>query len=95
MNHAGYAGRPMRPQDYGPAPFVVDINAATLQNDTFRTALWTGTHLQLTLMSIKPGEDIGLERHPNLDQFIRIEEGRGVVKMGGAEGPPEFSEECA
>jgi len=55
---------------------------ATLQNDYFRTALWTGTHLQLTLMSIKPGEDIGLEIHPNTDQFLRIEQGQGVVMMG-------------
>lgn len=69
-------------RDYGPAPFVVNINDATLQNDNFRTALWTGKHLQLTLMSINVGEDIGLEIHPNLDQFIRIEEGQGIVKMG-------------
>ena len=52
------------------------------QNNNFRTALWTGRHLQLTLMSIKVGEDIGLEVHPNLDQFIRIEEGQGLVIMG-------------
>lgn len=69
-------------KDYGPEPFVVNIDEATKQNNTFRTALWTGDHLQLTLMSIKVGEDIGLERHPNLDQFIRIEEGQGLVKMG-------------
>lgn len=68
--------------DYGPQPFVIDINKATLNNDTFRTALWTGSHLQLTLMSILPGEDIGLEIHPNVDQFLRIEEGQGIVKMG-------------
>lgn len=68
--------------DYGPQPFVVNIEEATLRNDCFRTALWTGCHLQLTLMSINVGEDIGLEMHPNLDQFIRIEAGQGVVKMG-------------
>lgn len=68
--------------DYGPKPFVVDIEEATKQNDTFRTALWTGKHLQLTLMSIDVGGEIGLEMHPNLDQFIRIEEGEGLVKMG-------------
>ena len=68
--------------DYGPEPFVVNINRATRQNNTFRTALWTGTHLQLTLMCIPVGEDIGLEIHRHLDQFIRIEEGRGMVKMG-------------
>ncbi|NLV36965.1 MAG: cupin domain-containing protein [Clostridiaceae bacterium] len=73
---------PIPLRDYGPNPFVVDIEAATKQNATFRTALWTGKHLQLTLMSINVGEDIGLESHPNLDQFIRIEEGQGLVLMG-------------
>ncbi|MEK3806024.1 cupin domain-containing protein [Bacillus sp. FSL H8-0547] len=68
--------------DYGAEPFVVNINEATLQNNTFRTALWTGTHLQLTLMSINPGEDIGLEMHPDVDQFLRVEEGQGIVQMG-------------
>jgi len=69
-------------RDYGPLPFVVNIEEATKQNNNFRTALWTGGHLQLTLMSINIGEDIGLENHPNLDQFIRIEEGQGRVVMG-------------
>lgn len=69
-------------QDYGPEPFVTDIEDATKRNDMFRTALWTGNHLQLTLMSIPVGGEIGLERHDNLDQFIRIEEGDGLVEMG-------------
>jgi len=69
-------------KDYGPEPFVVNINEVTKQNNNFRTALWTGTHLQLTLMSLNVGEDIGLEIHPDLDQFIRVEEGEGIVKMG-------------
>jgi mannose-6-phosphate isomerase-like protein (cupin superfamily) len=68
--------------DYGPEPFVVNINEAAKRNDNFRTALWTGEHLQLTLMSINVGEDIGLECHPDVDQFIRIEEGEGLVLMG-------------
>jgi len=69
-------------KDYGPEPFVVNIEEVTKLNNTFRTALWTGEYLQLTLMSINPGGDIGLEVHPDLDQFIRIEEGQGVVRMG-------------
>ena len=77
-------------KDYGPEPFVVNINEVTKQNDTYRTALWTGSHLQLTLMSIKVGEDIGLEIHPHLDQFIRIEEGEGIVKMGDSENNLNF-----
>ncbi len=68
--------------DYGPGPLAIDIDQATEQNNTFRTALWTGNHLQVTLMSINVGENIGLERHPALDQFLRIEQGEGLVKMG-------------
>lgn len=69
-------------RDYGPEPFVINIEEAAKQNNTFRTALWTGNHLQVTLMSIPVGESIGLEMHPNVDQFIRIEEGTGLVQMG-------------
>lgn len=69
-------------QDYGPKPFVVDINEATLKNNTFRTALWTGDYFQITLMSIGVGEDIGLEMHPDVDQFLRVEQGQGLVRMG-------------
>lgn len=68
--------------DFGPKPFIVDINKATINNDTFRTALWTGNNLQLTLMSIPVGGDIGLEIHPHVDQFLRIEEGQGLAQMG-------------
>ncbi|MBM7663295.1 mannose-6-phosphate isomerase-like protein (cupin superfamily) [Bacillus mesophilus] len=68
--------------DYGPNPFVININEATKQNNTFRTALWTGAQFQITLMSLNPGEDIGLEMHPDVDQFLRLEQGRGIVQMG-------------
>ncbi|WP_066497942.1 cupin domain-containing protein [Abyssisolibacter fermentans] len=80
-------------KDYGPDPFVVNIEKATKQNNTFRTALWTGDNLQVTLMSIKPGEDIGLEVHPTVDQFIRIEEGQGIVQMGDSKDKLDFQEE--
>ncbi|TGB01858.1 cupin domain-containing protein [Halobacillus salinus] len=80
--YAPYSSRQLMLQDYGPNPFVMNINEATKQNDTFRTALWTGDHLQVTLMSIGVGEDIGLEIHPQVDQFLRIEEGQGLVQMG-------------
>lgn len=69
-------------KDYGPQPLVLNIEKATKQNNTFRTALWTGNHLQVTLMSINVGEEIGTEIHPNLDQFLRIEQGQGLTKMG-------------
>lgn len=75
---------PSDPIDYGPKPFVVDIENATKQNPNYRTALWTGKHLQLTLMYIPVGGEIGLEVHPSTDQFLRIEEGGGLVQMGGS-----------
>lgn len=78
--------------DFGPKPFVVDINKATLNNNTYRTALWTGNHLQLTLMSIPIGDDIGLEVHPNVDQFLRIEEGQGLVQMGNTKDNLYFNQ---
>ena len=71
-------------EDHGPFPFVVDIKKATLANENFRTAIWTGEHFQITLMTIQPGEDIGLEMHPHVDQFLRIEQGNGVVQMGAS-----------
>ncbi len=73
---------PMNTQDFGGQPYVVNIDQATKQNNTFRTAIWTGEHLQVTLMSIGVGEDIGLEMHPDVDQFLRIEDGQGLVQMG-------------
>ncbi|MTT31414.1 cupin domain-containing protein [Terrilactibacillus sp. BCM23-1] len=69
-------------KDFGAEPFVININEAAKQNNTFRTALWTGTHFQVTLMSLGVGEDIGLEMHPDVDQFLRIEQGQGIVQMG-------------
>jgi len=77
-----FRGQNPRLKDYGPEPFVIDIEKAAETNNNFRTALWTGKHLQVTLMCINVGEDIGLEIHPDHDQFIRIEEGQGIVKMG-------------
>lgn len=71
-----------RKSDHGPNPFVININEAAKKNDTYRTALWTGNYLQVTLMSLHPGEDIGLEIHPDTDQFLRVEQGEGIVQMG-------------
>ena len=82
----------MEIMDYGPEPFVVNISDLTEQNDTFRTALWTGDHLQLTLMSIDVNDDIGLESHPNVDQFLRVEDGEGIVLMGDEKDNLDFQE---
>ncbi|WP_246625055.1 cupin domain-containing protein [Fictibacillus nanhaiensis] len=77
-------------KDYGGEPFVVDIEKATLQNNTYRTALWTGDKMQVTVMSIDVGDDIGLEVHPDTDQFIRIEQGQGLVQMGDEKDQLDF-----
>src|SRR5690625_1190811 len=69
-------------RDHGKQPSVLNINQAAKENKTFRTAIWTGEHLQVTLMSINVREDIGLEVHHDVDQFLRIEEGHGLVQMG-------------
>ncbi|PZE21499.1 cupin domain-containing protein [Paenibacillus xerothermodurans] len=77
-------------KDYGTRPFVVNIDQATKRNNNYRTALWTGKHLQVTLMNINVGDDIGLEVHPTTDQFIRIEEGQGFVQMGDSRDKLDF-----
>lgn len=59
-----------------------NIEEATTGNTTFRTVLFTGKRMQLTVMSIGPGEEIGLEIHDDTDQFLRVEEGRARVVMG-------------
>ncbi|MFE8698671.1 cupin domain-containing protein [Cytobacillus sp. FJAT-53684] len=79
-------------RDHGNEPFVVNIEEATKSNKTFRTALWTGNHLQVTVMSIPVGGDIGLEVHPRTDQFLRIEEGKGIVQMGNSRNHLDFNQ---
>jgi len=71
--------------DFGPTPFVTDLGKATITNNTYRTALWTGPKMQITMMSIDPSDDIGLEVHPDNDQLLRIEHGTGIVEMGPSE----------
>lgn len=74
-----------QPHDYGPEPFIIDIEKAAQENTNYRAALWTGRHLQLTLMSIPVGGEIGLEMHSDTDQFLRIEIGHGIAMMGPSE----------
>jgi mannose-6-phosphate isomerase-like protein (cupin superfamily) len=62
--------------------WIDDIEKVTVENSTFRTVVFTGEHTQLTVMRLGPGEDIGLEVHPNLDQFLRIEQGQARVELG-------------
>lgn len=65
--------------------FKSNIEKDTLENNNFRKVLYTGKHLQLVLMSLKAGEDIGEETHPNTDQFFRIEGGSGKCIIDGTE----------
>jgi mannose-6-phosphate isomerase-like protein (cupin superfamily) len=66
----------------GALGWVDDVERATLDNDTFRTVLFTGQHLQLTVMRLAPGEDVGLEVHPQHDQFVRLEAGTARLDLG-------------
>ena len=68
--------------DKGPDPYVTDVDRIAVLNKDFRNALWTGAHLQMTLMTIPPGGEVGVENHPDTDQFIRVEQGRGIASMG-------------
>lgn len=68
--------------DYTPKPFCANIMCEAWQNQKFRKVFWTGYHLQMTLMSIPVCGEIGLEMHPDTDQYIRIEGGQAIVKMG-------------
>jgi len=65
--------------------YVGNIEEKTLANSYFREVVFTGTYCQLVVMSLKPGEEIGSEVHKSVDQFFRIEKGRGKVIIGGAE----------
>ena len=76
--------------DYGAQPYVVDIEELTKENENFRTAAWTGQFLQMTLMNIEVGGEIGLEIHHDTDQFLRIEQGEAKVVMGDSEDNLDF-----
>jgi mannose-6-phosphate isomerase-like protein (cupin superfamily) len=75
--------------------WVGDIAALTNDNDTFRTVLWTGGHLQLTVMRLDTGEEVGLEMHDHLDQFIRVESGSARVTLGSSADEVEITHDIA
>jgi mannose-6-phosphate isomerase-like protein (cupin superfamily) len=81
--------------DHGNTPWILDIEETTLENPYFRVAKWTGNTLQMTLMSLKPGEEIGLEKHDGMEQFIRIEQGKGRVLMGLSPDSLSFDEKVS
>lgn len=65
--------------------WIDDITKLTVENEHFRTVLFTGEHTQLTLMRLAPGEEIGWEAHGHLDQFVRLEQGQALVEFGRTE----------
>jgi mannose-6-phosphate isomerase-like protein (cupin superfamily) len=79
-------------KDIGPEPQSFDLETETVENTNFRTVAWSGKYLQVTLMSIPVGGDIGLEAHPETDQFIRLDSGRGRAQMGPAKGDLTFDQ---
>ena len=66
-----------------------DIESVTLKNEDFRRVLYTGHHLQLVVMTLQPGDEIGEEVHDDRDQFFRIEEGEGAIDIDGRENRVE------
>ena len=81
--------------DIGPKPQSFDLEHATLENENYRTVVWSGRYLQVTLMSIEVGSDIGLEAHPDTDQFLRLDGGRGRVQMGPQKDQLTFDQEVS
>jgi mannose-6-phosphate isomerase-like protein (cupin superfamily) len=63
--------------------YVENIEEATVANEDFRRVLYTGKNLQLVLMTLQPGEEIGEEVHEDIDQFFRVEEGSGTIYIDG------------
>ena len=85
----------MKIVDNGPKPNAFDIETATVENGNYRTTAWTGKYLQVTLMSIEPGSSIGLEVHPETDQFLRLDAGTGRCVMGPAEDQLDFQQDVS
>lgn len=75
--------------------WVDDVERATLENTDFRRVLFTGRQTQLTVMRLAPGEEIGVEMHDRLDQFLRIEQGRGRVTFGRSAAQVDEEHEVA
>ena len=82
-----------RIKDIGPRPQSFDIERASKENTDYRSVAWSGRYLQVTLMSIPVGSDIGLESHPETDQFLRLDAGKGRVQMGITKDELTFDQE--
>lgn len=88
--------RGINSNDYGPLPFATNVEQEAKRNQSFRTALWTGSNLQMTVMCIPEHGEIGLEKHRDTDQFVSVEEGQGLVKIGNYKERLDFQQHlCA
>jgi mannose-6-phosphate isomerase-like protein (cupin superfamily) len=81
--------------DIGPKPQAFDIERATKENSDYRSVAWSGRYLQVTLMSIPAGRSVGLEAHPQTDQFLRLDAGGGRVQMGATKDDLTFEREVS
>lgn len=84
-----------RIKDLGPLPQSFNIEDATKDNRNYRSVAWSGRYLQVTLMSIPVGGDIGLEAHPETDQFLRLDAGSGKVQMGSTKNQLTFEKDVS
>ncbi len=85
----------MTMKDIGPKPESFNLEQATRENRNYRTVAWSGRYLQVTLMSIPVGGDIGLEMHPETDQFLRLDAGRGRAQIGNSRDKLTFDSEVS
>ena len=72
--------------DPGAVPYAANIWQTSVRNRNYRKAVWTGCHLQMTVMSIPVNSDIGSEIHEDTDQYIRVEQGSAMAKLKNCRG---------
>jgi mannose-6-phosphate isomerase-like protein (cupin superfamily) len=82
-------------KDIGPQPQSFNLEQETCGNKNYRSVAWSGRYLQVTLMSIPVGGDIGLEMHPETDQFLRLDAGKGRAQMGTSDTDLTFDKEVS
>jgi mannose-6-phosphate isomerase-like protein (cupin superfamily) len=81
--------------DKGKTPAVFDLEQLVIENTAYRQTIWTGNNMQVTVMSIPVGGEIGLEAHHNIEQFLRVDQGKGKVYMGNTAENLDFQQEVS
>jgi len=82
-------------RDIGPQPQSFDIEQASKANSDYRAVAWSGRYSQVTLVSIPAGGEIGLQAHPQTDQFLRLDTGQGRAQMGASKSDLSFEQEVS